>query len=369
MRIKRLITAFVLFLSLPVISHADELSDLRSEVEALSRKIRDMEDESASRFGWNLGVFGDVNYSTESRERRHDSFSIGNLTLYSTASYGDRLNFLLEIDFEPEEEEVDIERVWAGYRINDLLVIRGGKFHTALGYWNKTFHHGKQLFLTVDRPFFLAFEHEGGVLPTHITGLELEGGKTFGFGRLKYEFQLGNGPAIHEEEGEDEWMLDPNNTSDDNTSKQPILRVSLRPSAVQGLSVGISATTFEIDTPSKRGVDEAIYGLDLFYAVNGVELLSEGFLFHNEDGDGNAFYVRLSYTRDEWIPYVRFERLEVEGEDPYFTGHENGADRSQTIVGLKYDIDPITSSLKFQYRRDDSARDYDVFETQWSFHF
>lgn len=363
---------FFLFISFPAKSHADDLHDLRDtvmrqqkEIETLSQKVKNIEDDSASRFGWNLGLFGDVNYSTKSREHAQEAFFINELAIYSTASYGERLNFFTEIAFAQEEMEVDIERAWAGYTVNDLLILRAGKFHTALGYWNKTYHHGKQFFHTVDRPFFLAFEHDGGVMPMHITGLEVEGGKTFPVGRLKYEFQLGNGPALKE----DMRVLDPNDTSDNNSSKQPVIRISFKPSAISGLSAGLSATAYEVNTSTRKGVDEAVYGVDIYYSGKGLEFISEGFLFRNSDGSGNACYVQLAYAKDTWTPYARFERLEVEKGDPYFADIENGFDRSQTILGVRYDMDPVISSLKFQYRRDDSDRDYDVFETQWSFHF
>ena len=352
----------------PFTVHADELSGLQEtvarqqgQIDSLSQKIKEMEDEGDSKFGWNLELFGDVNYTTKSREHDHDSFNFHEVSLYSSASFGDRLTFFTEIALE--EDQADIERLWAGYTLSDLLIIRGGKFHTAMGYLNKNLHHGRLLLTAVDRPFFLTFEHDGGVLPIHITGLEIEGSKTLGIGRLKYEFELGNGPEMMG------GMLDPNNDSDNNSSKQPILRVSLMPSAVQGLSVGVFATNFEVDTSIKTGVDETIYGADIAYNNNNVEFITEGFIFHNTDGDGNACYCQLAYTSDNWTPYVRYERLEVQGGDPYFKDLSEGFDRRQTIAGLKYDIDPLRSNLKFQYRHDDATKDYDVFETQWAFHF
>lgn len=367
-RILSLLLFVTILIFTPFTAHADELSGLQEtvtrqqgQIDSLSQKMKELEDKGESNFGWNLGAFGDINYSTKSREHDHESFSLGDLSLYSSASYGERLTFFTEIAIE--EDRTDTERFWAGYTFNDMLIIRAGKVHTAMGYWNKTYHHGMQLFTAVDRPFFLAFEDEGGVLPTHITGLEIEGSKTFGIGRLKYEFELGNGPEMMG------GMLDPNNASDNNSSKQPVLRVSLRPSAVQGLSVAIFATNFEVDTSTKTGVDETIYGIDIAYAGNNFEFITEGFLFHNTDGDGNACYGQLSYTSGDWTPYVRYERLEVQGGDPYFKDLPKGVDRRQTIAGLKYDIDPLRSSLKFQYRHDDGTKDYDVFETQWAFHF
>lgn len=383
-QIPSLLLFFTIFIFTPFTAHADELSGLQEavarqqgQIDSLSQKIKEMEDEGGSKFGWNLGLFGEVNYTTKSREHDHDSFSLGDLTLYSTASYLERLNFLTELNVEPHNEEVDIERAWVAYTFSDLLTIRAGKQHTAMGYWNKTYHHGRQLYATVDRPFFLTFEHDGGVLPIHITGLEMEGSKALGIGRFKYEFELGNGPKMKDEfktvdaNGtiDTEKMLDSNISSDNNSSKQPVLRISLRPSAVQGLSMGAFATNFEVDTSTKTGVDETIYGADISYADNNFEFVTEGFIFYNPDGDGNACYGQLAYTYGDWTPYARYERLEVQGSDPYFKDLPGGVDRRQTIAGLKYDIDSLRSNLKFQYRHDDSTKDYDVFETQWAFHF
>src|SRR3990172_4177414 len=163
-RIPSLLLFFTILIFIPFTPHADELSGLQEtvarqqeQIDSLSQKVKDMENEGDSKFGWNLGLFGDVNYTTKSREHDHDSFYFPELSVYSTASYGERLNFLAEIAFE--QPEADIERIWAGYTVSDMLIIRAGKFHTAMGYWNKTYHHGRQLFNTVDRPFFLAFEH------------------------------------------------------------------------------------------------------------------------------------------------------------------------------------------------------------------
>lgn len=362
--------------SLTSSSPAEEISAVRKavtrqqgQIDALSQRLKDFEYEERSKFAWNLGVFGDINYSTNSREHAHNSFSLGNITLYSSANYGERLTFLVELDFESHKEVVDLERAWVGYTVSDLLAVRAGKNHTALGYWNKTYHHGKQLFHTVDRPFFLVFEHDNGVLPTHITGIEVEGGKTFAFGRVKYELQFGNGPSLADESGASQGVLNPNNASDDNDSKQPVIRISFRPVAIQGLSAGLFATSYEVDTTTRKRLEETIYGMDLLYSRGGLEIISEGFLFNNQDGAGNAFYIQLAYTEDAWTPYIGFESLEVQESDPYFKDLTGGIDRSQAILGVKYDIDPLISSLKFQYRHDDGARDYDVFETQWAFHF
>jgi hypothetical protein len=361
--------------------HADELSDLKKKVDRQQDEINELRQslkelqqggESITMkpiFGANLGLFGDVNLTTSSREQPKNSFYLGEVDLYSTGSYGERLTFLAELLIEGEDHgfALDMERLWAAYTFSDLLVVRGGKQHTALGYWNKTYHHGKQLFLTIDRPFFLNFEDEGGVLPIHITGLELEGRWGYSFAWFKYEFEVGNGPLINKSTR----RLMPNDQQDDNDSKQIVLRISGKPTRIPNLSIGISGSAFEIDTAAKTLL-ENIYGIDIAYDGKGFESIAEYFRLRNSDAAGDAFYIQLGYNIAEGItPYARFESLDSESNDPYLGNLANGFDRRQFLAGIKYDIDEWRSSIKAQYRYDDSANgnDYSIFEMQWSFGF
>jgi hypothetical protein len=373
-RVVFLVFFFFLFTAVPD-SGADELLELKKAVEELEER-RHLEDAAAEemedilpKFGANLGLFGDINYSTDSREKNTDTFSLGDIVLYSTASYGERLNILFElvIEFEEDETELDVERLWVGYTINDSLIVRAGRFHTALGYWNKTFHHGKHLFPTVERPFFIKFEEQDGVVPVHIVGLEFSGSVNLLQTKVKYWLEVGNGSRI------DNNNLDPNNFVDNDDSKQVAFRAALSPRRFPGFSLGLFTTHFSIDTPIEKGVNEHIYGLDLRYARGGFELISEYFLFDNSKATAHAFYLQLSKTFDLLTPYTRFEWLDVDSDDPYMNALNGGFDRTQFIGGLRFDIDLLHSSLKAQYRHDDERnsadKDFDVFEAQWTVHF
>jgi hypothetical protein len=328
-------------------------------------------EDIGSKFGLNLGALGDINYSTKNRKGDHHAFSIGGLDFYSSASYGARLNFLAELVLELEEggeTAFDLERLWVGYTFSDLLTVRAGRQHSALGYWNKTYHHGKQLFLTTDRPFFLAFEDDGGIMPVHIVGIELEGTTGLAGIRWKYELNFGNGPRINFADK----VLDPNNTSDNNNSKQLILRLSARPSRHLGVTLGLFGTTYRVDTTAKTDLQELILGADLSYLEGSWEFISEYFRLRNSEGHADAFYIQLGHAFfDTMTPYARYEYLNVDPTDPYFSDLQNNADRYQQILGLRFDIDYLKSSLKVQYRHDDKRGDktYNVLETQWSFSF
>jgi hypothetical protein len=346
-----------------------EIDELRRSIEELRKEEVETIIEEGQNFGVNLGLFGHLNFSTNSREKAHSGFSLGDMDLYTTMNYGKRLDGLAEFVIEVEDNAFspNIERLWVGYTFSDLLIIRAGKHHSVLGYWNRTYNHSMQLHHTVERPFFLKFKGSGSVIPVHITGLEFGGSRGYGFGRFKYGIQVGNGTRIAASK------LKSEDASDlENSNKQVILRISFNPSALLELNVGLSGTTFKIDTSSKSGLRERILGADIAYQRGAMELLAEYFRIENSQAAGDAFYIQLAYNiYGDITPYTRFESLDADAADPYFSDLEGGFDRAQVIAGVRYDIDILRSSIKAQYRYDDTkgGNDYNVFETQWSFGF
>jgi hypothetical protein len=349
----------------------------QEEINQLRQRLQILEDKASventrPKFGVNLGAFGDVNFFTKDRKSNHSSFSLGPLDLYSTVNIGPRLTFLAEfdIDFDQEagEGDVEMERLWVGYTFNDLLTVRAGRQHTALGYWNNTYHHGKLLFLTVDRPFFLAFEDDGGVLPVHTVGFEFSGSQHRPGFRWMYMLDVGNGHRIDSSTN----TLVPNVTSDNNSSKQVALRLSVEPYLLPGLTLGLFGTYDKVGTDFNGDIKERIFGSDLSYIYNKVEFISEYYKMLNPGHHADAYYIQLGYkvVRDI-TPYARYETLKVDPTDPYFTNLENNSSRHQSIAGVRYDIDELRSALKFQYRIDRKvgSETFHVWEAQWSFSF
>lgn len=367
-----------------------ELREQKEIIDKLGKRVEELEgvnkaenaykseiDGMIPRFGRNLGAFGDINYLTDSREKRKKTFSLGSISLYATGDNNDRLNFLFEMVVEDLNDRaiVDIERLWVGYTFDDLLIARAGRFHTALGYWNTEYHHGKHLFLSVDRPFFLAFEDIGGVIPTHIVGLEFAGVKKAGEGKFKYVFEAGNGPGIETDTGGSaphNQELTPNAFADNNDEKQFALRLVLDSVLAKGLSLGVFGTKYKIENALKTiNVTEAVYGLDAHYVKGDLDLLGEYFRFENSSKGADAYYAQAAYAIGKFTPYLRHERLSSNSVDPYLGRLTGGAARYQNIAGVRYELDPVYSSLKVQFRRDVEKHgdDFDVFEFQWAFHF
>lgn len=367
-----------------------ELREQKEIIDKLGKRVEELEDANKAgkayksemdgmlpRFGRNLGAFGDVNYLTNSREKENKTFSLGTISLYATGDNNDRLNFLFEMVIEELNDRavVDFERLWVGYTFDDLLIARAGRFHTALGYWNTEYHHGKYLFLSVDRPFFLEFEDIGGVIPTHIVGLEFAGAKKAGEGKFKYVFELGNGPGFETDDDglapRDQELI-PNALSDNNDEKQFALRLVLDSVLAKGLSFGVFGTKYKVENPLKTiSVSETIYGVDAHYVKGDLDLLGEYFRFENSNKDADAYYAQAAYAIGKFTPYLRHERLASNSTDPYLGRLIGGGARGQNIIGVRYELDPVYSSLKAQFRRDIAKHgdDFDVFEFQWAFHF
>jgi len=365
------------------------IDDMRQRLQRLEQRGQQGEDhgvptsaetaeDTRPQFGVNLGVFGDINYSSKNREREHQAFSIGDLDFYSTAEYGARINLLAELLLELEEggeNILDLERLWVGYTFSDLLILRAGKQHSALGYWNKTYHHGKQLFLTIDRPFFLAFEDDGGILPVHIVGIELEGAKSFAGMRWKYEMSLGNGPMI-DTVGK---VLIPNNTSDNNTGKAVGFHAAISPAVMENLKVGVSGHFARVkdDTataPVMKDVDQAVYVAAVMYSPGNVNISGEYFAIGNKSEsdkkyNSNAYFGLITYALTEkWVPYLLYDNMSIKKDDPYFKALKT-KDVTKTTLGLRYNIS-YRSSVKGEVRAvEKDNNDWNEFALQWALAF
>ena len=80
--------------------------------------------------------------------------------------------FLAEYILSTEESE--LERFQLGWQFDEESIGWAGRVHSPSRYWNTAYHHGQYMQTSISRPLVEKFEDEGGVLPTHVTGLMLE---------------------------------------------------------------------------------------------------------------------------------------------------------------------------------------------------
>src|SRR5581483_12227611 len=148
-----------------------------------------------------LGAFGNMDYrllgNTHSFPVQNDFF-LGDAALAVKAQYGDHLRLIDEnlVEFSGNDLQIGVDRFLVTYIFSDQFRLSGGRDLTAIGHWNRTHNYAAQLQTTIERPFFLKFEDDGGVVPAHIMGLMAEGLFQLGSASLKYEFDLGNSETI-----------------------------------------------------------------------------------------------------------------------------------------------------------------------------
>lgn len=335
--------------------------------------------------GFEIKGFADVTFTKSTLAgdpNENGSFALGPIDLYVSELLTDRIELLSEMVLE--DGGVDIERLQIGYIFSDALKIRAGRFHNALGYWNQTYHHGALMQTTIERPFFLKFEDEGGLLPVHTVGLWAAGRHRIGPGVIGYDLMVGNGPRINLDPVVLTGELDPNNASDDNKNKVFAFRLQASPvhlpltimvfgniGKVNGYAASFAGPALE--------VDQSILGAAFAYdnERNGPEFLSEIYRVIDKDkltglgsNTNTLYYVQAGYTFMERLtPYVRYEQASIEEADPYMAALA-AVDTRRALAGIRFDIATV-SALKVEGRRVHRAgeENHSEYAVQWAFSF
>ncbi|MCH8622471.1 hypothetical protein [Undibacterium sp. TS12] len=335
------------------VARIDQLEKNLVQVSELSAKKREL--------GLPLHGFADVGYVHSSKviDGRKSGFALGNLDFYLTPEFGDRIKSLFELTFEFNEKGdavgTDLERLQIGYTFNDALTLWAGRVHTPYGYWNTAFHHGAQLQPSISRPKMIAFEDQGGILPAHSVGLMASGATKLQGGRLEYDVVLANGSRIVGEPGEQ--ILDYNAGKDDNSNKGFGGNVRYRFSGnLDGLTVGAHALTQQINQEGTENKTELnMLGGFVVFDNDDWELIGEYYKFRNKDLSGNTGthnswtgFLHAGYRFNDLIqPYARLEKASLDQSDNYFAALKSGRSYNRQILGLRYNLSPI-SALKFE---------------------
>lgn len=321
-----------------------------------------------------LRLFGDLGFRAGNREGETRSFSLGQVDLFMTSRLSDSLSVLSEIAFHsiggepghvPEEEaaaehaggehggvsndlDLDLERLLIQFSRSDVFRIAAGRYHTSIGYYNTAYHHGTWFQTAVGRPFLFAFEHDGGVLPVHSVGLTASGRIPSGRLGLRYAAEVGNGRAASSQTGHGV-----QNVVDENDGKSLNLALAARPQWASGLQAGLSVYLDRLTPEGGPRVSETITAAHIVYHGPRLELLNELVAIrHAPRSTGEAFHALGFYTQasrqlGKLRPYVRYQYLDADHEDPIL-GHIGR--RQGPSLGLRYDVGEF-AALKVQYDR------------------
>lgn len=295
----------------------------------------------------------------------------------------DRFRFLGEAIAATSESE--LERFQFGWQTGEDTTGWIGRFHSPSRYWNAIYHHGQYLQTSITRPLIEQFEDEGGVLPTHITGLMLD--TTTSLKResgLQTVLSFGTAPVIGEN------ALEPFDLFDSDTDHGPAvdLRLAFLPDLLGDNQAGIimSWADLKIDQNPTAGqigllrIEQYTIGAYLDWRWKDWRILTSVAAVNNRDelqtqtvdDDFVSGYIQAEFNfHQNWILYGRLEESSGTEDSIYLTLFPNTiADRQ--VLGLRFDFArlqaitlEVTRTIEFAGSDTETDRFGQVF-LQWS---
>jgi len=251
-----------------------------------------------------------------------------------------------------------LERIIARYRYSDLIKITTGRFHTPVNWWNETFHHGKWLQTTIDRPEMTRFG--GKFVPVHFVGVLEEGTAPLGAVSLSWTAGIGNGRQSN--------IAGAGEGGDVDTRRAWLAGISLRPDRFYNLQIGVSAYGDAVPLEGQEAVEELLLAGHLVWYGEAPEVIVEyAHIVHQgidgaEDGQNFAWYGQLAWrlpiANEILKPYVRYDQVDIDANDPVYRAPLASSDAPNTqlfnrdllTAGLRVDVASLVA-LKGEYRR------------------
>jgi hypothetical protein len=311
---------------------------------------------------FDLTLFGDVEgrWGTPRTPRTNPSFGVGAVDLLFTGDLMSNVSALAEINTEFGTDNaagLDIERVSMKWD-NGAAFVEAGRVHIELGYWNVAYHHGKYLQPTLQRPTWIAFEDQGGVLPIHFVGVQ--GGYVLPVGRgtVKFLGGVGNGRGLFGD--------DVQSNRDQNRPKGLVAKIEAKGLGAEHLVFGTSGyygrivgrSAVERPALPDEAIDELIGNVYLAHNGN-LLVITEGFVVNHAASSATwrtyGAYAVVGYHLDILTPYVLGEVRKTSGPDldPFYARDRTKpelavTDQTRGILGLRLETSAY-SALKLEY--------------------
>jgi hypothetical protein len=282
-----------------------------------------------------------------------NGFAIGQFDLFITSRIDDKTTFLAETVFEWNSDDnkwtLDVERVIARYSFTNAINVSAGKFHTPFGYWNNAYHHGALIQPTIQRPNIVRFEDEGGFLPIHQVGLQLDGA---------FESKLNIGYNVMLSNGQSQ-----GNSGGDFKRQAPLAinwAVNMEP--VNGLKFIVSGLANKIPAGSttyqgnKLNEDSfyQMYNASVAYFLGSlpIELCAEYYNISNTITSSgttrmNGLFGYVGFNKYKVIPYLVYNNIRYEDGEKFF----EKSDLDAFTFGARYSLSP-KSVIKLEYTND-----------------
>jgi hypothetical protein len=299
----------------------------------------------------NFQTFGDVGLHYYNpppvwgASRADWDFFEGSIDFCTSVAIYERFHVLSEIVLEGDQQSgdvgVDVERLWAKYAFGDALCLKLGAEHSPLVHYNRLFHHGRWMWTGATSPLLARFEDSGGLLPTHIMGLEASGRFDVGIGSLEYVATVGDGRALTNDFRSRIFNVGP----------VPTFAGSLgfSPAGVNGFQTGFAFLSSDIPKDASNplrqsSIREFIESAYIDYRAHGLEVLGEVTLIQhkvrktNESFEHKLAYLQAGYKIGDFTPYARFDLQATTVKDPYYETNNRDLPLWQQVLGVRYDL-------------------------------
>jgi hypothetical protein len=283
----------------------------------------------------------EVHTSSDSSSQRQ-GLDLIELDLYPTAQFSDRWSALAEVVVRRERGraatdsrfgELDLERFYVAYEPADDIRIEAGEIHTGIVQWNEREHRSRLLQTPIDVPAIARTPQNDGAWPLRFIGVWM-GTRVAGPLGLRYSIALGNGPGT---------TRDSIPIFSRNRSPAGLVSISLEPSALQGLELGVAAYAQQI--PLADPLRERDVTLSLGYVHSGAEVRAEwARMIHTSSrterrfrstGYYLLFSQRLSGRASRLRPYLLVDHLNLAPGEELLRDSTN---ENAWATGLRWDV-------------------------------
>jgi len=281
--------------------------------------------------GFTLGGYSSAQFSDLQDTPSNLALSHASLFIWWENQSG--LKFFSELDSEytlathypsndNDDRALSLERIYFDYSNSDALTWRVGKFLTPIGRWNLI--HADPLVWTTSRPLITQ-----NIFPENISGAMADGSFQVADKSIEYNLYGSAGSDIHPDPDQDVF--------------HNVYGLHLTAAVSENTQLGLSYASFTQQNPTENHLQ--LFGLDLFWARHGYELMSEfAFRQSSQGTDQDAYGGYLQGVMPLFGKLYGVLRLETMHEvDPEHTVRHG-------VIGLTY-RETRALSYKLEYLR------------------
>lgn len=336
-----LVSVFLLGM-LENVAGADELTDLKSEVDKLKKRLDEVteaQDEwKEAKSVVHLAGYASVRFAdVESGTSGFDKVKFNPIFHYQ---YADLILLEAELEVEVEEDgetEVALEYMTIDWLINDYTILLAGKFLSPIGQFRQNLHPDWINKLPSSPS---GFDHDQAA-PISDVGIQFRGGFPAGRAiKMNYAAYVSNGPIIELNAVEGEIEAIESEGSTGNADDEMVFGGRLGILPIPMLEFGVSAAAGDVGPEGEENIlrDYEVFGADFAYKIGNFDLRAE-FVSQKlgsnsasaapESAKWEAAYAQAAYrfAPSKWEAVLRYS--------DYDSPH-NSEDQKQWAAGVNY---------------------------------